>query len=197
MGMSDRSIIPMFPLTLLPLPGELVPLHIFEPRYRQLLEDAETADITFGIFLNHELNVKKIGALMKLESVIKRYPHGESDVVARCIDIFSMSTLYRNYKTKLYPGGEIEHLKIDPHAMPGVELYELFLAYQQKRKISRHFTAFTLYQIAAELNLDLFDRYKLLTLPSSRKDRFLLGQLKFQMYVIGQEEKSRDVFHLN
>ena len=197
MGMSDRSIIPMFPLTLLPLPGELVPLHIFEPRYRQLLEDAESADITFGIFLNHELNVKKLGALMKLESVIKRYPDGESDIVLRCIDIFSMGKLYRNYKTKLYPGGEIEHWKIDAQAMPGVELYELFLAYQQKRKINRHFTAFTLYQVATELNLDLFDRYKLLTLPSTKTDRFLIGQLQFQMYVIGQEEKSKDVFHLN
>ncbi|HCR53616.1 MAG TPA: hypothetical protein DIW27_04310 [Cytophagales bacterium] len=41
--------IPIFPLAIFPLPGEMVPLHIFEPRYRQLLEDAEKRDIAFGI----------------------------------------------------------------------------------------------------------------------------------------------------
>jgi len=187
----------MFPLTLLPLPGELVPLHIFEPRYKQLLTDAESTDVSFGIFLNHDCNVEKLGALMKLESVIKRYPEGESDIVLRCIDIFSMEKLYRNYKSKLYPGGEIKNWKIDVNAMPGVELYELFIVFQEKRKINRHFTAFTLYQVATELNLDLFDRYKLITLAESKKDSFLINQLKFQLHVIRQEENSKDVFHLN
>lgn len=195
--MSESSLIPMFPLTLLPLPGELVPLHIFEPRYRQLLEDAENTDIGFGIFLNHECNVRKLGALMKLESVIKRYPGGESDIVLRCIDIFSMDKLYRTYKSKLYPGGEVKSWKLDPQSIPGVVLYELFLRFQEKRKINRHFTAFTLYQMATELNLDLFDRYKLLTLPVDSKEVFLVKQLKFQLHVMTQEEKSKDVFHLN
>jgi uncharacterized protein len=197
MGMSDRLLIPMFPLTLLPLPGELVPLHIFEPRYRQLLEDVENTDISFGIFLNHECNVQRLGALMKLESVIKRHPGGESDIVLRCIDMFSMGKLYRTYKTKPYPGGDIQSLKMDPQAMPGVELYQLFLAFQEKRKINRHFTAFTLYQVATELNLDLFDRYKLITLAPPKKEGFLVRQLKFQLHVMSQEEKSKDVYHLN
>lgn len=195
--MSDTTLIPMFPLTLLPLPGELVPLHIFEPRYKQLLEDAETADISFGIFLNHQCNKQKLGALMKLESVIKRYPDGESDIVLRCIDIFSMEKLYRTYKAKRYPGGEIKSWQIDVEAMPGVELYELFLNFQEKRKINRHFTAFTLYQVATELNLDLLDRYKLMVLPAVKKETFLIIQLKFQLHIIHQEEKSKDVFHLN
>lgn len=47
--MIDLIRIPIFPLAIFPLPGEMVPLHIFEPRYRQLLEDAEKRDIAFGI----------------------------------------------------------------------------------------------------------------------------------------------------
>ncbi|HEU5291530.1 MAG TPA: LON peptidase substrate-binding domain-containing protein, partial [Cyclobacteriaceae bacterium] len=96
--------IPMFPLSLLPLPGELVPLHIFEPRYRQLLQDAEADDISFGIFFTNTINLEKIGSLMKLESVIKRYPTGEADIVVKCIDTFTMDKLYRTFKSKLYPG---------------------------------------------------------------------------------------------
>ena len=197
MGMSDSSIIPIFPLTLLPLPGELVPLHIFEPRYKQLLEDAESTDISFGIFLNHACNKKKLGSLMKLESVIKRYPGGESDIVVRCIDIFFTDKLLRNYKTKLYPGGQVQRFDIDPQAMPGAALYELFLAYQQKRKINRHAMAFTLFQVATELNPDVFDRYKLLSLPASRKETYLTSQIKYHLHIMTREQDSKDVFHLN
>jgi len=195
--MPELSLIPMFPLTLLPLPGELVPLHIFEPRYRELLHDAETHDISFGIYCNHEFNKKRLGSLMKLESVIKRYAGGESDIVVRCIDIFEMGKLYRTYKRKMYPGGDADFWKVDMSEMPGVELYELFLAYQAGRNINRHFTTFNLYQIAHELNLDLFDRYKFLNFSKGGKESFLISQLKFQIHVLRQEEKSKGVYHLN
>jgi uncharacterized protein len=189
--------IPMFPLTLLPIPGELVPLHIFEPRYKQLITDAETHDIRFGIYCNHEFNKKKLGALMRLESVIKRYPGGETDIIVRCIDVLAMDKLYRTYKNKMYPGGEVELWNVNTDKMPGVELYEMFLIFQTKRNINKHFTSFNIYQIANELNFDLFDRYKFLNSPEDKKDSFLLTQLKFQIHVLRQEEKSKDVYHLN
>ncbi|MFZ6014204.1 MAG: hypothetical protein ACOYXT_27930 [Bacteroidota bacterium] len=193
----ESTRIPMFPLTLLPLPGELIPLHIFEPRYRELLTDVETRDISFGIYFNHEINKSKLGSLMKLESVIKRYPEGESDIIVRCIDIFSMDTLYRTYGDRLYPGGDVRFHNINVSDMPGVELYELFLEYQNKRNISSHFTLFTLYQIAHEMNFDLTGRYQFLNASTVRKENFLIRQLKFHLHVLRQEEKSKDVYHLN
>jgi hypothetical protein len=195
--MSEILQIPMFPLTLLPIPGELVPLHIFEPRYRQLLTDAENLDIGFGIYCNHDVNRGMLGSLMKLESVIKRYPGGESDIIVRCVDFFTMDKLYRTYKTKLYPGGDVRLQKIDLNAMPGVELHELFLIYQTRRNINNHISSFNIFQIAHELNFDLFDRYKFLNAPVDKREAFLITQLKFQIHVLRQEEKSKDVFHLN
>lgn len=189
--------IPMFPLTLLPLPGELVPLHIFEPRYKQLLTDTETHDITFGIYCNHDFNKERLGSLMKLESVIKRYGSGESDVIVRCIDVFAMGKLYRTYKTKTYPGGDVSLWEVNIEEMPNVELYELFLSFQTKRNINKHFTTFNIYQIANELNFDLYDRYKFLTSSADKRESFLISQLKFQIHVLYQEEKSKDVYHLN
>lgn len=193
----ESQLIPMFPLTLLPLPGELVPLHIFEPRYKQLLSDCETLDISFGIYCNHEFNTEKLGSLMKLESVIKRYASGESDIIVRCIDTFSMDKLYRTYKSKMYPGGDVRLHNTNLGEIPGVELYELFLIYQQRRNISKHFNTFTVHQVAQELNLDLHDRYKYLSGSPAKKESFLLTQLKFQIHILTQEEKSKDVFHLN
>lgn len=195
--MEERNQIPVFPLALLPFPGELVPLHIFEPRYRQLLLDAETSDIQFGIYCNHDLNKDKIGSVMKLESIIKRYPTGESDIVVRCKDIFTVEKMFRSHKSKMYGGAEVQLWNVDGNEMPGSQLYEDFIEYQQKRNISNHFNIFNLYQIALELNLDLYDRYKFLNYTSERKLTFLSTQLKFQLHVLSQEERSKDFFHLN
>lgn len=195
--MDDIVHIPMFPLAILPLPGELVPLHIFESRYRELLLDAENNDISFGIYCSHEVNKKKIGSLVRLESIIKRYPGGETDIIVKCLDIFTMGKLMRTFKTKKYPGGDVEFWHVDTERFPGSELYELFLTYLRKRKINEHNTSFTIYQVAHELSLDLIDRYKFLNLTTDRVESYLLNRIHYQIHLLSQEEKSKDVYHLN
>jgi len=191
------TTIPMFPLSILPLPGELVPLHIFEPRYRQLLQEAETDDISFGIFFNSTINKEKIGCLMKLESVIKRYPEGESDIIVKCHDVFTMEKLYRNFKSKMYPGGDVSLLEADVNEMGGGKLTELFQEYLTKRNITRQQSLFSIYAIAQELNLELNDRYIFLTSNYAKRISFLTQRIKYQVQILNHEEKSKDVFHLN
>jgi len=195
--MNPSILIPMFPLTLLPLPGELVPLHIFEPRYKALLQDAETNDISFGIHFNHEMNRDKIGALVRLESVLKRYSGGEADIIVKCIETFQMEKLYRTYKTKPYPGGDVRTYETSADQIPNQELYELFIQYLRFRNISDRYTIFTTCQIAQELNLGLQDRYKFLTTPEKKREFFLSTRLKFQIHLLQQEDLAKDVFHLN
>jgi uncharacterized protein len=187
----------MFPLSILPLPGELVPLHIFEPRYRQLLQDIETRDITFGIYFSHEINTQKIGSVMRLESVIKRYADGKSDIIVKCEDILSLDTLLRNYKDKLYPGGDVTLWNIDLSVFPKASLYEMFLEYLKLRNINQHSVPFTIYQMANELSLDVNDRYRFLTSTEEQREVFIANRIRFQMHLLQQEEKSRDVYHLN
>ncbi|HEY9049132.1 MAG TPA: LON peptidase substrate-binding domain-containing protein [Ohtaekwangia sp.] len=194
----DGSVhIPMFPLAILPLPGELVPLHIFEPRYKQLLQDAELHDITFGIYFSHEMNQAKIGSLMRLESIIKRYPGGESDVIVKCQDIFSMSKLMQTYKSKMYPGADVQYRNVDVNRIPSLALYELFVEYLKNRNINQHVATFSVYQVACELSLDLGERYKFLQLPDEKVDNFLLNRIRYQLHLLSSEEKSKDVYHLN
>ena len=75
-----------------------MPLHIFEPRYKQLLEEVESRDLSFGIYFSHESNEAKIGSIVKLESVIKRYAGGESDVIVQCLDLFTLEVMARTYR---------------------------------------------------------------------------------------------------
>lgn len=194
--MADTVQIPLFPLTLLPLPGELVPLHIYEPRYKQLLEEAETQDLSFGIYFSHDSNAEKVGSLMKLESVIKRYPGGESDVIVRCLDIFSLEVMARTFRKNPYPGGVVRPWHVEP-VIPGPQLYECFVDYMNRRKISKHVSTFSLYQIASELNMDVSDRYAFLSSDESTRERFIINRIRFLVHLLEQEQKSKDVFHLN
>jgi uncharacterized protein len=195
--MSGISRIPMFPLTIFPLPGEMVPLHIFEPRYRQLLEDAEERDISFGIYFNHILNTEKLGSLVKLESVIKRYESGESDIIVKCQDLFRMETLFRSFKDKLYPGGDVELWNVDLHNQVSARLEGEFEAFMKLLKIHKLPSPCSIYHVANELSLDFEDRVKFASSEDDKKENFLISRLKFQKHLLTEAEKAKDVFHLN
>jgi len=175
----------------------MVPLHIFEPRYRQLLEDAEKKDISFGIFYNHTTNDSKLGSLVKLESIIKRYPGGESDIIVKCVDLFSMNAMQRTFKDKLYPGGDVEMWNVDLTTPVSRKLSVEFNSYLKLLLISKHEEFTSLYSIANELNLDNPDRLKFVQLSEEKKEAFLLSRLRYQTHLVLEAEKSKDVFHLN
>jgi len=187
----------MFPLSILPLPGEIVPLHIFEPRYKQLLQDAETDDIEFGIFFNNVINTEKVGSLMKLESVIKRYPTGEADIVVKCYDLFTMDMLYRTHKNKMYPGGDVNLWNVKINEMVSERLTEFFQEFLDRKNSKRSSHSQGVYSIAQELNLDILDRYQFLIQNKPACDKFLISKIKYLLELLKQEEKSKDVFHLN
>lgn len=193
----DTVKIPMFPLSIFPLPGELVPLHIFEPRYRQLLQDAESRDISFGIYLNHLANTEKFGSLVKLESVIKRYPSGESDIIVKCSDLFTMTTLFRTFSDKLYPGGEVSCWNSNLTRIVDDKLAGEFTEYLQLLKISQPSLPITGFGIANELNLTIEDRLKYVVLDDEKKETFLLSRIRYQSTLLREARKAKDVFHLN
>jgi hypothetical protein len=161
------------------------------------LEHAEAKDFSFGIFFNHAINTEKIGARVKLESVIKRYPSGESDIIVKCDDMFTLDTMYRTFKSKLYPGGEVKLWNVNLQEIPKIKLIELFHAYMARRNITRQQSFFSTFEIAQELSLEINDRYTFLLADENNREKFLIQRIKYQMDLLQHEEKSKDVFHLN
>jgi Lon protease-like protein len=197
MDSSPIKRIPLFPLNILPLPGELTPLHIFEPRFRQLLFDAEAKDITFGIYYNHPSNEKKYGALVKLESVIKRYQSGESDIIVKCLDVFTLTSMSKTFRDKLYPGGEVRLWQVDLGEPVSPGLLMEFVEYMAMLKMYHHPSACSVFHIANELNMDVKGKIDFLSIQPSKREQFLFRNLQFQRNLITAVEKSKDVFHLN
>jgi len=74
---------PLFPLNIVAVPKERIPLHIFEPRYRRMIKDSIKTGDPFGIVLKDEKGVKSIGCSVKIIRVLKEHPTGEYDIIVQ------------------------------------------------------------------------------------------------------------------
>ena len=82
--------IPLFPLNIVALPKEKIPLHIFEPRYKRMIKNSINSGEPFGIVLQDQDGLKSIGCSVKIINVIKEYPSGEFDIIVegqKCFQI--------------------------------------------------------------------------------------------------------------
>ena len=82
--------IPLFPLNMIVLPFEKVPLHIFEDRYKKMISNSIANNSPFGIVSNNKGSVDTIGCTLNVTKVIKHYETGEYDLIAtgkKCFQI--------------------------------------------------------------------------------------------------------------
>jgi Lon protease-like protein len=82
----DLPVIPVFPLGVVVLPGEALPLHIFEERYKTMLADCRSGGpggrmLPFGVSLAHEENLFEVGCTVSLERIVKEYDDGRLDIL--------------------------------------------------------------------------------------------------------------------
>jgi len=75
--------IPLFPLGLVLLPDMLLPLHIFEERYKQMIAECLAQDMPFGIVLFDGQSIRAAGCMARITEVIKRYDDGRMDIMTR------------------------------------------------------------------------------------------------------------------
>ncbi|MTI22607.1 hypothetical protein E1176_16365 [Fulvivirga sp. RKSG066] len=195
--MIEQVELPIFPLAILPILNERIPLHIFEPRYRQLLQDVESAQMQFGIYYSHGLNKDRMGAIVELEAVVKRYQTGESDIMVKCVDTFLLTKFYNKFSPKLYPGGIIAPLKAYEESSVSEEFRDQFRAFMALKDYQGKID-FDIHDVAVELNLDIGDRLRYLKLLDIHKrEAFLSERLRYRKFILEQELKVRDNFFLN
>ncbi len=79
--MSDTHIIPVFPLGLVLYPGEQLPLHIFEARYREMVAYCLETSTVFGVLLAQEGKMAEVGCTANIEQVVNTYADGRMDIL--------------------------------------------------------------------------------------------------------------------
>ena len=102
---------PLFPLGLVLLPGEHVPLHIFEERYKQMIVECLDEQREFGILWLADDALKDVGCTARITRVLERFEDGRMNIVVEGATPFRLE---RRIGELAYPAGDIELLDDDP-----------------------------------------------------------------------------------
>ena len=194
--------LPLFPLQSIFFPGETVPLHIFEERYKQLILDCRDEAITFGIPVYIDNNMQ-FGVEVQLVEVVTTYDNAEMDVVCVARQVFKLQSFESKLEDKLYAGGVVELLEYDYEAD---EVFKLKV-YQKIKELYKlmevpfsntspeTFNSFTL---AHKMGLSFEQEYELLQIPKEmNRLSFIDNHLTNAIAVLGQVERTRETIQLN
>ncbi|HEY1678366.1 MAG TPA: LON peptidase substrate-binding domain-containing protein [Candidatus Sulfotelmatobacter sp.] len=75
------ALLPLFPLAVVLLPGTPLPLHIFEPRYKEMMAECVANEAPFGVVRALEEGISEVGCTAEIITVTKQYPDGRMDLV--------------------------------------------------------------------------------------------------------------------
>ena len=101
---------PLFPLGLVLLPGELVPLHIFEERYKLMIGECLEQESEFGIIWLSDDGLKEIGCSARITRVLERFDDGRLNILVQGTEPFRLT---RRIEDLPYPAGDVEPLADD------------------------------------------------------------------------------------
>jgi len=104
------QLIPLFPLSIIVFPGEILNLHIFEPRYKQLILEAHSNGIHFGIAPFFEGLPMNHATVVELVIIAAVYPDGKMDITLKGLHVCEIEKFYKVMPDKLYPGGDVNYL---------------------------------------------------------------------------------------
>jgi Lon protease-like protein len=77
------GLLPLFPLQVVLLPGAQLPLHIFEDRYKEMIGEVIRDRMEFGVILANEKGIVNTGCTALIDKVLREYPDGRMDILAR------------------------------------------------------------------------------------------------------------------
>jgi Lon protease-like protein len=118
----------LFPLNLVLLPGEQAPLHIFEPRYRELIGECMNEGREFGILLEDDEGMRQVGTRCGVIEVIDRFPDGRLNVVVEARERFQLVEVTRG---RSFQTAEIEALPDEGDTPTDAEVEEVLAAYER------------------------------------------------------------------
>ena len=180
----NAALIPLFPLSIVLFPGQAVPLHIFEPRYRMMTRDCIETQAPFGVVLMHEGNIAQIGCSALIVKTLKEYEDGRSDILTAGQSAFR---LIGTHDEKPYMEADVEFLEEDfsgIDAAVSAQVEQLFnqchrILYEEDAPSFETEGSISLaYHVASELPVDVAFRQTLLEERSeAERQRRLLERL--------------------
>lgn len=164
--------IPIFPLDVVLFPGQAMPLHIFEQRYRQMTRHCIDTQSPFGIVNVSGVRLGQIGCSAMIVKILKEYEDGRSDILTAGQSAFQ---LLRTHNEKPYMEADVEFLEEDFTGLDSAVSSHLETLYNQCHKLLYGEDAAQFeteggislaYHVASELPVDVAIRQRLLEIRS-------------------------------
>ena len=175
------NFIPIFPLNTVVYPGESLNLHIFEPRYKQLINECHLAKKPFGVPAVIKNEIQEYGCMVEITELSKLYDSGEMDIKTKGVKVFRILEMITDLPDKLYSGAIVtypdNYEKGVPELMRKVmtsirELHQLlkvdkdFSTGPGEKKEDNELIA---YEVAHHIGLSIEEEYELLKLLDERQ----------------------------
>ncbi|HTH32083.1 MAG TPA: LON peptidase substrate-binding domain-containing protein [Lacibacter sp.] len=198
------NFIPIFPLSIIVFPGENLNLHIFEPRYKQLITECFEQKKPFGIpaVVNKEL--KDLGTLVEVTAIKKLYEDGKMDITTRGVKVFRLLELIKEIPEKLYSGAVVTYpededdgkRELMQKVVKGIkELHRLLEVSKDFKKPEEELKAF---DVAHHMGLNIEEEYELLSLfREAQRQEYLKRHLGKVIPMLSEMENLKDKVKLN
>jgi len=168
------SLLALFPLDVVLFPGMPFPLHIFEPRYREMISDCLARSEFFGIVRAKEEGVANVGCSAEITSVIKKYDDGRMDILTQGRRRFEILEIDQQ---RSYLRAEIIYLEDEPGLVSGEEIERAVQLHAEIMKLAGSEVESALpldreqlsFYLAGTLPLDLDFKQSLLTMKSEQE----------------------------
>jgi Lon protease-like protein len=172
------SLIPLFPLDVVLFPGTPLPLHIFEPRYKEMIGECLTRQRPFGVVRALEQGLAEVGCTAEIITVVKEYADGRLDIVTEGRKRFELLGVNQE---RSFLQAEILMIDDEPGAPPqqgtarAIQLHSELLAIAgAAQDLSAADPSVLSFYLAGSLPLDLDFKQKLLSLRSEPERLSLL-----------------------
>lgn len=198
------NFIPIFPLSIVVFPGEQVNLHIFEPRYRQLIHECFDARKQFGIPVVIKNELQEMGTLMEVVDVKKVYEDGKMDVTVQGLKVFRVLEQIRAIPEKLYGGAIVTYPDavndgnrlLMQKIVAGVKEMHRLLHITKDFKKSEE--ALNCFDIAHHAGLNQEEEYELLGIPRElQRQEYLKRHLGKVLPVLSEMENLKERVKMN
>ena len=198
------NFVPIFPLSIVVYPGEDLNLHIFEPKYKQLIKECFDQKKPFGmpVVINNKIN--ELGTLVDIVEVSKMYDTGEMDIKTRGQKIFRVLEIINEVPDKLYSGAIVSYPVNTGHGkkllMTKViaaikELHKLLKVNKPFPKTEGHLSS---YDVAHHAGLTLEEEYEFLSLTNElQRQEYLKRHLAKVLPVVAEMELLKEKIKLN
>ena len=186
------NFIPLFPLNIVVYPGEDLHLHIFEPRYKQLITECHAAQKSFGIPAVINNKVQDFGTAVTITELSKVYDNGEMDIKTKGDKVFRILEVIEEIPDKLYSGAIVNYPdnyeRGNPELMRKMmaSIRELHQLLNVKKDLAHH------------VGLSLEEEYELLNLLDERQRReYLKRHLTKVIPMVAGMEQLKEKIKLN